>query len=75
MKAVNQEVRALEVNWLAVEDVLVQLTAVVIDDGGWRLFKMSQKDFKRMSWGLMRLHYFKPIANCVRTVQREDAWC
>ena len=51
---------ALKVNWLVVEDVLVQLTAVVIDDGGWRLFKTGQKDFKWMSWGS---HYFKLIAN------------
>ena len=74
MKAVNQEVCALQVNWLAVEDVLVQLTAVVVDDGSWRLFKTGQKDFKRMLWGLVRSHYFKPIANCMRTVQCEDTW-
>ena len=43
VKAINKKVCVLEVDWVAVEDVLVQLTAVVVDDSGWRLFKMGQK--------------------------------
>jgi hypothetical protein len=31
---INKKVCVLEVKWVAVEDVLVQLTAVVIDDVG-----------------------------------------
>jgi hypothetical protein len=61
----QQKVRALEVDWVAVEDVLLQLTAVIVDDGGWRLFKTGQEDFKGVSWGLVRSHYFKPVANCM----------
>jgi hypothetical protein len=45
----QKNVCALELDWVAVEDVLVQLTAVVVDDSDWRLFKTGQKNFEGVS--------------------------
>ena len=52
VKSIDEKVGILKMGWLAVEDVLMEL-ATVVYYGKWRGLKMSEKDLKRVSWGLM----------------------
>ena len=75
VKSINEKVGILKKGWLAVEDVLMELATVIVYYGRWRLLKTSEKDLKRVSWGLVGSHDFKPIAYRMWTVDCENTWC
>ena len=62
VKPINKKVGVLKMGWLAVKDVLIELATVIIYYGIWRLLKASEKGLKRVLWGLVGSHDFKPIA-------------
>ena len=53
VKVINKQVGVLKVSWMAVKNVLVKFRTVIVYYGSWRLFKMSQKDLKGVSRGLV----------------------
>ena len=54
VKPINKKVGVLKMGWLAVKDILMELATVIIYYGSWRLLKASEKDLKRVPWGLAR---------------------
>ena len=74
VKSINQKVGILKMGWLVVEDVLMEPVTVIVYYGRQRPLKMSEKDLKRVSWGLVGSHDFKPIAYRMWTVDCENTW-
>ena len=48
VESIYKETRVFEVSWLAIEAILMEFAAVIIDDGGWWLCKSGKEDVEWM---------------------------
>ena len=70
---VNEEGCVLEMCWVSIKNVLMELAAVVVDDYLWWCLKTGQENFKWVLWRLVQSHHFKSTADSMGAIDGENA--